>query len=240
MAEILVGTSGWVYPHWRGRFYPNSLPQSRWLEFFSERFPTVEVNNTFYRLPQAETFVTWRQKSADEFIFAVKGSRFITHIKRLRASALPVRTFMSRVRHLKTKLGPVLFQLPPRFRVDLQRLESFLAILPAGYRFAMEFRDPSWHRTEVYRLLERRGVAYCIMVGPSLKCERVATVDFIYIRFHWPNTGGPAFGRRRLRPWVQTIRSLCEGGRDGYIYFNNDAEGAAIEDAIDLRDLLGA
>lgn len=237
--KLLIGTSGWVYPHWRKQFYPQSLPSSKWLEFFSERFATVEVNNTFYRLPAAQTFASWSHRAHEGFVFAVKGSRYITHIKRLRAPAVPVGRFMTRARYLKPKLGPVLFQLPPRFHVDRARLEAFLQVLPSRQQFAIEFRDPSWHHREVYELLASRGVAYCIMVGPGLEREEVATADFIYVRFHAPDSGGPAFGRRRLRVWAKTILALCEGRRDAHIYFNNDAEGAALADAADLRELLG-
>ncbi len=239
MRRILIGTSGWVYPHWRERFYPKTLPQSQWLAFFSQRFPTVEVNNTFYRLPTKSVFAGWRRQSAERFVFAVKGSRFITHIKRLRATARPVRTLLARSQGLEEKLGPILFQLPPRFGVNLHRLAEFLTILPPDRRFAFEFRDSSWHQRQVYDLLASRNVAYCIMVGPKLKREELATADFIYLRFHAPDADGPAFGLPRLRPWAETIEALTASGRDAYIYFNNDTQGAAIADAFLLGELLG-
>jgi len=236
--KILIGTSGWSYPHWRARFYPTDLPQSRWLEFFSQRFATVEVNNTFYRLPRKEVFTAWRQQTPEGFVFAIKASRFITHVIRLRAAGPSVRTFLANASGLSDKLGPILFQLPPRFGLNLPRLEEFLDTLPATNRYALEFRDASWHRQEVYELLSRRGVGYCIMVGPKLKGEPIATADFIYVRFHAPDHGGPAFGIRRLRAWATTIETLCAPGRSAYVYFNNDAGGAAIRDAFALKALL--
>ncbi|MDR7510253.1 MAG: DUF72 domain-containing protein [Armatimonadota bacterium] len=238
MGRMWIGTSGWVYPHWRGRFYPAEGPASRWLEFYARHFDTVEVNNTFYRLPAAGTFDEWARRAPEGFLFALKASRFITHVKRLRAASAPVRTFLGRARRLGDRLGPVLFQLPPRFRVDRVRLEAFLRILPAGWRFAMEFRDPSWHTREVFDLLAERNVAYCIMVGLEPTRE-VATADFVYIRFHSPPTG-VEFGLARLRRWAEALRRLSGERRDVYAYFNNDAEGAAVRDALALRDLLGA
>jgi uncharacterized protein YecE (DUF72 family) len=236
--RIRIGTSGWVYPHWRGRFYPADLPPAGWLEYYARHFETVEVNNTFYRLPSARAFDAWAQRVPAGFLFALKASRFITHIKRLGAASAPVRTFLGRAQRLGDRLGPVLFQLPPRFRVDLARLEAFLRVLPAGRRFALEFRDPSWHRREVYDLLAARNVAYCIMVGLE-PTEEVVTADFLYLRFHAP-PAGVAFGRARLRRWAAVIHRLSGGTRDVYAYFNNDAEAAAVADALALRDLVAA
>ncbi len=240
MASLLIGTSGWVYRHWRERFYPRGLPQSRWLEYYAAQFPTVEVNNSFYGLPAADVFRGWRERTPRDFAFAVKASRYITHVKRLRSASQPVRTFVHRARNLGQKLGPVLFQLPPRFPRDLARLDEFLRTLPQTLRPVMEFRDPSWHVREVFELLDRRGAAYCIMVAPTLKCERVVTGGILYVRFHAPGSAGPSFGRRRLREWAAHITELMPKAREGYVYFNNDAQGAAIEDARILRELLEA
>jgi uncharacterized protein YecE (DUF72 family) len=198
----------------------------------------VEVNNTFYRLPSKTVFTSWRGQTPPDFLFATKASRFITHLKRLHAVGQPVRTFLAHAAGLVEKLGPILFQLPPRFPRDLPRLDAFLGILPTTYRYALEFRDASWHERETYDLLARYGVAYCIMIGPKLKREAIATAEFIYLRFHGPDTGVPAFGPRRLRFWAETVLQLCARGRNAYIYFNNDAEGAAISDARILQELL--
>lgn len=240
MNRLQIGTSGWVYPHWRERFYPRGLPQTRWLEYFTEHFSTVEVNNSFYRLPSAEVFTSWRERTPPGFIFTVKASRFITHVKRLRDSAQALALFMDRAAHLGPKLGPVLFQLPPRFPVDLERLDAFLRALPRRIRPVMEFRDRSWHVPEVFELLQERGSAYCIMVAPKLLCRPVVTAGMLYVRFHSPGGLSPAFGRRRLRKWAETIGGLMRRAGEGWVYFNNDAQGAAIDDARLLRSLLDA
>ncbi|MDQ7843937.1 MAG: DUF72 domain-containing protein [Armatimonadota bacterium] len=237
---LLIGTSGWAYPHWRDRFYPRGVPQTRWLEYYAGHFPTVEVNNTFYRLPTADVFAAWGARTPAEFTFAVKASRYITHVLRLRRPRRPLATFLRRAAGLGSKLGPVLFQLPPRFPVDAERLEAFLRVLPGDVRPVMEFRDPTWHVPEIFDLLDRYRCGYCIMVGPSLRCELVVTARRLYIRFHAPGGAGPAFGRRRLGLWTQRIRELMQEADEGWIYFNNDAEGAALEDARLLRRLLGA
>ncbi len=238
MGQVRIGTSGWVYPHWRGRFYPADAPQQRWLEYYARHFDTVEVNNTFYRLPAARAFDAWARRVPAGFLFALKASRFITHVKRLRGAAAPVRTFLGRAGRLGDRLGPILFQLPPRWKADPARLEAFLRVLPAGRRYALEFRDPTWHVREVFDLLAAHHVAYCIMVGLEPTREE-ATADFVYIRFHVPPTG-VEFGRARLRRWAEALRRLGGGTRDIYAYFNNDAEGAAVRDALALQELLGA
>jgi uncharacterized protein YecE (DUF72 family) len=238
MSSLLIGTSGWVYAHWRGVFYPTDLPQSRWLEFYVRQFSTVEVNNSFYRLPSVEAFRAWRHRTPQDFVFAIKASRFITHVKRLRNPRAPLRLLLRRATHLEAKLGPILFQLPPRFTIDLERLETFLRALPPARRCVMEFRDPSWHVPEVYDLLHRYGAGYCIMIAPKLPCEPIVTGRLLYARFHSPGGAGPGFGRRRLRGWARRLDALLRHADAGYIYFNNDAAGAAIEDARTLADLL--
>lgn len=240
MARVLIGTSGWVYAHWRNRFYPKGLPQTRWLEYYTQHFVTVEINNSFYRLPSKEAFEAWRKRTPEDFVFAVKASRYITHLKRLRDTKPSLDLFMERAMHLGSKLGPVLFQLPPRFRVNLELLESFLKVLPKGIRPVMEFRDTSWHVRPVYDLLNRYGVAYCIMVSPELKRELIVTARALYIRFHSPGGIRPGFGRRRLRQWAEHIQTLMRNADQGWVYFNNDGQGAAIDDARILRGLLGA
>lgn len=240
MNRLRIGTSGWVYPHWRGRFYPGDVPQARWLEYYAEHFSSVELNNSFYRLPSVAAFTAWQRRTPPSFVFAVKASRFITHIKRLRAPRAPLTLFMKRASQLRSKLGPVLFQLPPRFAVDLERLEHFLQAVPSGLRPVMEFRDPSWHVPQMFELLNRHGAAYCIMVAPGLTYEPVVTAGRLYVRFHAPGGAHPAFGRRRLRPWAARIAELMRRADEAWVFFNNDLEGAAIEDATILRDLLGA
>jgi len=237
-ARFLVGTSGWNYPHWRGRFYPRRLPQAEWLAYYARQFPTVEVNNTFYRLPSSTVFAAWRAAVPDTFTFAVKASRFITHIKRLRNGRAPVRRLLTRARLLRRTLGPVLFQLPPTFVRDEARLVLFLAALPSRCRYAVEFRHESWHRESVYHLLRRHRVACCISDGPEIPGRIVRTASFVYVRFHGP--GGIGAGRysdARLRRWARQIREVCGSGT-AFVYFNNDQEGFAVKNAARLTDLL--
>ena len=236
--RFLVGTSGWNHPHWRTRFYPRQLPASAWLGYYARHFPTVEVNNTFYRLPESRTFSSWRAAARGAFVFAVKASRFITHIKRLRQARRPVRRLLVRAGHLGRRLGPILFQLPPNDRFDEVRLAAFLDGLPAGPRYAVEFRHDSWHRESVYRMLRRRRVACCISDGPRIPLRVVRTAPFVYVRLHGPQgIGAGRYTRPALRDWARTLRELVSGGQ-AYIYFNNDQEGYAVENARQLTDLL--
>jgi uncharacterized protein YecE (DUF72 family) len=238
--RILVGTSGYVYRHWRkGVFDPAGLKIRDELPYFAARFPTVELNNSFYRLPTAEMFARWRDMTPEGFEFAVKASRFITHIKRLHDTAAEIELFMSRARELGPKLGPVLFQLPPNQQLDLPRLKDFLPLLQSGQPWVMEFRHPSWHSKEVYHALARHGVALCIPVGGGLHPDRVTTADFSYIRMHRGQEPGGGFTPAELRDWSAQIRGLSSVGKDVYIYFNNDWEGYAIRDAMRMQQLLG-
>ena len=233
---IHIGTSGWQYDSWRGRFYPKDLPQSGWLPFYAARFETVEVNNTFYRLPKRETFVRWREATPPGFVVTVKASRFITHIKRLKEPADSVRMFYERAAGLGDKLGPVLFQLPPRFKADLERLSGFLAVLPKDIPSAFEFRDPSWETDAVRGLLDDHGAALVLADRPGRRVPNNVTGGWSYIRFHQGQRLSPHYRRGKLRRWADRIADLP--ARDVYIYFNNDPQGAAIRDAETMRELL--
>lgn len=235
--EIIVGTSGWQYPDWKGRFYPNDVPQREWLAYFSERFPAVEINNTFYMLPKDETFVRWRESSASGFVFAVKASRFITHIRRLRDCRDPLRLFWSRCRRLGKKLGPVLFQLPPNFQADLGRLESFLRLLPGSMRAAFEFRHPSWETDEVHAALDAAGCALVVADRPGARPPDVVTGGWSYVRFHQGRPAAPGYTRDKLRRYAD--RLIEADARETWAFFNNDTGGAAIRDAATLTELLG-
>jgi uncharacterized protein YecE (DUF72 family) len=237
--SVWIGTSGYVYRHWRkGVFYPAALKLRDELAFYAARFPTVELNNPFYRLPTAEMFVRWRDTTPEGFQFAVKASRYITHIKRLREVGAELGLFMERATHLGPKLGPVLFQLPPTQHQDLPRLQDFLRLLTGKQRWVLEFRHPSWHTAEVYRMLAEYGVALCIPVGGGLHPDRITTSSFTYIRMHRGQEPKGGFTAAELRSWAAQIRSLTEAGKEVYIYFNNDWEGFAIRDAIALEGLL--
>ncbi len=231
-----VGTSGWQYDDWRGRFYPEGLSKRRWLEHFSAHFPTVEVNNSFYRLPEAETFARWRAETKDRFLFAVKASRFITHIRRLRDCREPVELLWSRARALGPKLGPILFQLPPHFPADPSLLEGFVGALPADMRAAFEFRDPSWERDDAYAVLDRAGAALVLADSPGATVPDVVTGGWAYVRFHQGQRLAPGYRREKLRRWADRIARLSAA--EVYAYFNNDTGGAAVRDALTLTELL--
>lgn len=240
MAEIRVGTSGYVYRHWRGGvFYPAGLRARDELAWYAGRFRTVELNNPFYRLPTTETFARWRDATPDDFDFAVKVSRYISHVRRLHGAADPLDLFLERSEVLGPKLGPLLVQLPPQFQLDLARLEAFLAILPERHRWVIEVRHPSWQIPAVYEALGRRDVALCVPVGGRVQPDLVTTAPFTYIRMHAGAGPGGRFTDEQLRPWAARIRAVVRSGKDAYVYFNNDWEGHAVRDAAVLREMLG-
>jgi uncharacterized protein YecE (DUF72 family) len=240
VAQIRIGTSGYVYRHWRkGVFYPPGLTAKQELAFYSTRFRTVELNNPFYRLPTAEMFLRWRVSTPPGFDFAVKGSRYITHIKRLLDVADEIALFMERASVLGEKLGPVLFQLPPTQQLDVVRLRNFLSLLTPDQRWVMEFRHASWHTPETYQLLAEHGIALCIPVGGGLEPDRITTAPFTYIRMHRGKEPAGGFTRVELKKWAAQVRALAESGKEVYVYFNNDWEGFAIRDAELFERLLG-
>jgi uncharacterized protein YecE (DUF72 family) len=232
---LFVGTSGWQYPHWRDRFYPRELAVSSWLEHYAARFAAVEVNATFYRLPEAEAVGAWAERTPADFVFAAKMSRFLTHTKRLRDPAEPVARFLERTSALGEKLGPVLLQLPPSMKRDLGRLRDTLACFPAGARVAVEPREPSWAGRALESLLEERGAALCIADGPRARGEVVRTAPFAYVRFHGGHaTPSPCYGAAALRAWAERLARSWSPSEDAYVFFNNDALGCALRDAIVL------
>jgi uncharacterized protein YecE (DUF72 family) len=235
---IYVGTSGWQYRDWRGPFYPPKLPQREWLRFFSERFPTVEVNNSFYMLPKEESFERWGRDSAPGFVVTVKASRYITHIRRLRDASESVELFWGRATRIGPKLGPVLFQLPPRFSANVELLDAFLHALPEGMRGAFEFRDSSWESDDVYRTLDRAGAAWVIPDRPGWRVPKPVTGGWSYLRFHEGGhpPRGAGYAREKLKRWAETIASFQ--ARDVFVYFNNDPGAAAVRDAAVMMELL--
>jgi uncharacterized protein YecE (DUF72 family) len=231
---ILVGTSGWQYPHWRGPFYPPGLPQRRWLEHYAESFATVEINNAFYRLPERSTFAGWGERTPAGFVVAVKMSRYLTHIRRLREPDEPVARFRDRVAGLGSKLGPVLLQLPPTLRADPEALDAVLARFPPTIRVAVEPRHASWWSPAVREVLTRRGAALCWAdrrgrsITPTWR-----TADFGYLRLHEGRARPrPRYGPRALRSWAERIADTYGDRADVFAYFNNDGGGAAIVDAV--------
>jgi uncharacterized protein YecE (DUF72 family) len=240
VSGLWVGTSGYVYPHWRrGVFYPGGLRQRDELGWYADRFRTVELNNPFYRLPAPESFDRWRDAVGDDFVFAVKASRYITHIRRLREASDALALFLERAERLGPKLGPILFQLPPTFAADLGVLRGFLEALPARHRWVVEFRHPSWHTPDAYDALGERGVALCIPVGGRVRPDLVTTAPFVYTRMHAGQGAGGGFTTDQLEWWAGRLRALDRAGKDRYVYFNNDPGGHAPRDARTLLDLLG-
>jgi uncharacterized protein YecE (DUF72 family) len=238
MARAYIGTSGWNYKHWsNGVFYPPEVKPAQWLDFFVRHFDTVEINNSFYRLPGEDVFKKWRRQAPKNFVFSVKASRFITHIKRLKDPEEPLALLHSRVKHLRTALGPVLFQLPPRFKADLERLGRFLNALEKKRRYAIEVRDKTWLVPEVFDLLKRFRVALCLADWRDLHVNGPVTTDFVYVRrHHGPLSGN--YGKRHLDRDVRQVREWLASGMDVYVYFNNDLKGDAIRNAGYVRNAL--
>lgn len=234
--RVLVGTSGYEYPHWRGIFYPHELPRARWLEFYAERFATVEINNTFYRLPSRETFERWRERVPAQFVFAVKFNRYATHIRRLRDPEATVGRFLEAATGLGEKLGPILVQLPPRWNADPDRLAAFVEATPRVHRWVLEVRDRRWLQPAVFDVLRTRGWALCIHdLLPDHPWEM--TADFCYLRFHGVDYGG-CYTEAQLEAVADRLRPWLDAGRDVYAYFNNDREGFAVVNALSLRSRL--
>jgi uncharacterized protein YecE (DUF72 family) len=236
LTQYYIGTSGWHYDDWRGRFYPEKLPKAKWLEFYAQHFPTLELNNTFYRLPAEETFTKWHNSSPEGFIFAVKVSRYITHIKRLKDCAEETKKFISRAVLLKEKLGPLLYQLPPGLHRDDDRLKEFLKVLPGEGKHVIEFRHESWLVEEVYNILRQYKIGFCVFDMPKLTSPIIATTDFAYIRFHGSESlYSSCYTDKEMADWAKKIKRLAKNLESVYIYFNNDIAGYALENARTLR-----
>jgi uncharacterized protein YecE (DUF72 family) len=238
---VRIGTSGWVYRHWRGNFYPADLAVKRWFAFYAAALDTVEINNTFYRLPPAETFDAWQRQAPPGFLYAIKASRFLTHMKKLKDPEAPLENILGRCRRLGPHLGPVLYQLPPHWRCDVGRLGRFIDALPRDLRHVFEFRDPSWYNEEVRALLTETGMGFCIHDLRGASCPDWVTGPLAYVRFHG-STVLPYAGRYdlgHLREWAGRIREFRRAGRAVYVYFNNDNTGYAVRNARELQELLG-
>jgi uncharacterized protein YecE (DUF72 family) len=242
VSEIRIGCSGWNYPHWRKRVYPKGMPPGRWLEHYATLFDTVEVNNTFYRLPRIEAVRGWVEQSPPGFLFAVKMSRYITHIRRLGGLETGIPLFYDRISPLAAsqKLGPVLWQLPPTFKRNDERLAAALAALPAG-RHAFEFRHSTWYSAEVYELLRDRDVALVIPDSPKYPFRELElTAGWTFVRFHHGTRGRNGnYSVTEIAEWAERIDGWREGGIDVYAYYNNDWEGYAVRNGLRLRELLG-
>lgn len=228
MSKIFIGTSGYSYSGWEDVFYPRDLDRKKQLEYYSQRLKTVEINSSFYHLPSLKTFQSWRKKTPKNFIFALKSSRYITHVKKLKDCKEPWQRFITNARGLKEKLGPILFQLPANFKVNEERLEDFLIFLPKKYRYAFEFRNRTWFKKEIYQILKKHNVALCIADSLKWPLEEKITADFVYLRFHGKVLYSSKYSEKELKQWAEKIKKWR---KDVYVYFNNDAFGHAPNDA---------
>jgi uncharacterized protein YecE (DUF72 family) len=240
-AAVHVGTSGWHYRHWVGPFYPRDLRPEAFLRFYARHFRTAEINASFYRLPTAETVAEWRNTVGRGFTFAVKASRYATHMKKLKEPEQSLARFFDVMAGLKGTLGPVLFQLPPRFRANPERLAAFLAALPKGVRAAFEFRDRSWFTDPVLAALAAHGAALCVYDLAGWTSPAEVTAGFVYLRLHGPDGAYQGrYGRRRLRAWARRIEAWRDEGREVFCYFDNDQAGYAAADATLMCELVSA
>jgi uncharacterized protein YecE (DUF72 family) len=236
---VWIGTSGWQYRDWRGTFYPPHLPVRDWLEDYAGRFATVESNNAFYRLPERRTFEDWARRTPDDFVMAVKVSRFLTHIKRLADPEEPVERFLDRVAGLGSKLGPVLLQLPPQLRLSTDRLQATLDLFPPAVRVAVEFRHASWFTEEIRGILSDRSVALCLADRRGALTPLWRTADWTYLRFHEGRSSPrPCYGRAALAAWADRLADSWSPDEDCFVYFNNDPRGCAPRDAARFAGLV--
>jgi uncharacterized protein YecE (DUF72 family) len=240
VGSIRIGTSGWSYPSWRGLYYPRQLRAADWLAYYAARFDTVEINHSFYQLPKVESLLAWRATVPEGFTFAVKGSRFITHMKKLKDPELALKPFFERIVLLGDATGPILWQLPPRWRVDVPRFAHFLDVLPAGYRYTFEFRDPSWYDDRIYALLAARHHGFCIYDLAGHQSPILETSRLVYVRLHGPShlKYHGSYGDEALAAWAERLVGWASQGRDVWCYFDNDTDAHAPHDAARLLALV--
>jgi uncharacterized protein YecE (DUF72 family) len=238
--DIRIGTSGYHYKHWRGPFYPAKLPASKMLDFYCKYFDSLELNNSFYRLPTDSAFDGWRNGTPRNFVFAVKASRFLTHNKKLKDPENALHNLLPRAARLGEKLGPILFQLPPKWKVNIERLEQLLEILPRSYRYAFEFRELTWIKPEVNELLARFNAAFCIYELAGYHSPLTITADFAYVRLHGPGAAKyqGSYEDRTLAEWNDRIAGWAEKLTSIYVYFDNDQVGYAVRNAMTLKKMV--
>jgi uncharacterized protein YecE (DUF72 family) len=237
--RIHIGTSGWHYDHWKGPFYPQELMKNELLQYYARHFQTVEVNNSFYQLPKKQTVQQWRESVPADFTFSVKGSRYITHMKKLKDPRQSLSSFLKVVKEFDDRLGIVLFQLPPNWNCNHERLHSFLAELPTKYRYALEFRDPDWFNKKTYDILAEYGAAFCIYELAGRLSPKEVTADFVYIRLHGPGDAYQgSYDTSTLAGWAGACSSWSDAGKEIYCYFDNDEAGYAAQNALKLQKML--
>ena len=238
--QIRIGTSGWYYEHWRKVFYPCEFSKDEWLEFFCRHFDTVELNNTFYHLPKKSSVEKWYMATPENFMFTVKASRFITHVKKLNDPQESLKKFIDIIEPLKEKLGPILYQLPPNLHADLNRLENFIAELPKKQKSFFEFRHTSWYDDKIFELLDRYGCGLCVHDLGELATSKVITGRMIYLRFHGqPESSDGNYLNTTLMQWAKWIHENVSSVHDVFAYFNNDAYGNAVKNAMTLKKMIG-
>ncbi|MGZ5443124.1 MAG: DUF72 domain-containing protein [Thermoanaerobaculia bacterium] len=240
MADIRIGTSGYHYKHWLGRYYPAGTKPSAMLPHYIRDFDTVELNNTFYQLPSESTFDAWRDQTPDDFLFAVKGSRFITHMIKLKDAQRGLTNFMPRAEHLGAKLGPILWQLPPGWKVNVGRLEEFLSILPPRHRYTFELRNETWMTDAVLEVLKKYNAAFCIYELAGYRSPFEITADWTYIRLHGPTSFKyqGSYTDAQLSEWAGRIRAWSRKLKAVYVYFDNDDSAYAVNNAMTLKKLV--
>jgi len=239
VGKAYIGTSGWNYQHWESTFYPSDLKKENQLNYFAKHFSTVELNNSFYRQPDKKKITKWNESTPADFIFAVKANRYFTHLKKLKVDAMEAFNFLKACDGLEGKLGPILFQLPPKWKINLDRLEKFLTFLPNQYRYTFEFREPSWYNEKVYGLLKKYNCGFCIYHLAGHQSPILTTADFVYIRLHGP---GDKYQGNYIHESIVKWSKLCIGWlkehKDVYVYFDNDQNAYAVQNAIELQKVL--
>ncbi len=243
--HVYIGTSGWNYKHWGGGvFYPPDLPQRLWLPFYCQYFDTVEINNTFYHLPEKKVFENWRKTTPENFLFVVKASRFITHMKKLKEPETSTKRFLENASGLGNKLGPILFQLPPFWNLDLARLEDFLTYLQRQtvvkpFHVAFEIRNVSWQQEQLFELFQLHNISLCLSDWPELEIDSPLTADFVYLRRHGPTyLYSSDYSEEQIEKDAHNIKAWVTEGKDVFVYYNNDAFGFAIKNALQLKRFL--
>ena len=237
--DIRIGTSGWYYEHWRELFYPADLPKSKWFEYYARHFNTVEINNTFYHLPKEQSVQRWRKIAPKGFLYSVKANRYITHVQKIKDTTESLQRLFERINILKGKLGPVLYQLPPSLHIDLERLEAFIKLLPKRKNTIFEFRHKSWYCDDTFKLLKKFKTGFCIHDMPGKESPRVVTSNIIYIRFHGTTSRySGSYTKSQLQNWAKWFKEQSKNASGIYIYFNNDAHGHAIKNALQLKEII--
>jgi uncharacterized protein YecE (DUF72 family) len=238
--KIVIGTSGWHYKHWLGTFYPAKANIKQQFEFYAKQFHSVEINNSFYKLPPPQVFEGWYQNSPKNFLFAIKANRFITHNLKLTRPSEPIARLFNSILPLKEKLGPILFQLPPKWKINADRLAAFLSALPPAYNYAFEFRNETWYHEEIYALLKQYNCAFCIYELAGHRSPLQLTADFVYVRLHGPteNKYQGSYTNTALKKWAKQCITWQSQKKDVFVYFDNDQEGFAAFNALTLQNLV--